>query len=117
MTKGRAQEKIMHIVAKSVARWLAVLAACWPVASTPRVLTVPQGREDKEMTVAEMLGRLQGILDICEDIPKNLAITEQTMKDFLKEISVRNPLFYAFYKDNLKAVKAKMKELLTDAEA
>ena len=111
MTKGRAQEKIMHIESKVMARWLNVKAKRWPAASTPRVFTVPQGREDTEMTVTDMMGRLQGILDICEDTPKNLAVTEQPMKGYLKEISVRNPDFHAIFKDDCAAVKAALKAL------
>lgn len=98
----------MHIESKCNARWFNVQAKRWPAASTPRVFTVPPGLEDKEMSVVHMMGRLQGILDICEDIPKNLAITEQSIKDYLKEISVRNPDFYAIYKDGLAAVRAAM---------
>ena len=110
-SKGRAQEKVMHIESKSMARWLNVAAKRWPAASTPRVFTVPMGREDKEMTIAEQMGRLQGILDICEDIPKNLAITEQSQKAYLKEIAVRNPDFFTIYKDDLAAVKAALNAL------
>lgn len=101
----------MMIESRCMARWLNVEAGLWPAASTPRVFIVPMGREETKMTVADKMGRLQGILDICEDIPKNLAITEQSKNDYLKEISVRNPDFYLVYNDDLKAVKAALQAL------
>lgn len=110
-SKKRAQEKIMHIESKCLARWLNVQEGKWPAASTPRVFIVPQGREDKQMTIADKMGRLQGILDISEDIAKNLAITEQPEKSYLAEIAVRNPDFHAVYKSNLAAVKSALDAL------
>ncbi len=108
----------MHIEAKIRARWIIVQAGLWPAASTPRVLIVPPGREDKEMTIFDMRGRLQGILDIFEDIPKNLEIVELSLKDYLKQLPDRGQADLAdIFKNDLAAVKAKMKEVLASAEA
>ena len=109
--KGRADERIRHIESKVVALWTGIMAGMYPAVSTPRVFNFQHGLEDKEMNKAHQMQHCQGIIDISEDIPKNQAITEQTPKDYLKEIAVRNPEFYAVYKDDLKVVREKLKAL------
>jgi len=112
VSKNRAWERIMHIEAKIIARWVNVQAGLWPAASTPRVFIVPQGREDKEMTTPDKLGRLQGILDIYADIPKNLEVVELSVKDYIKQLPNRGQAELAdIFKDDLAAVKAAMEAL------